>query len=541
MRFTLTDFFAEVISLFVAFLLLSLHAYAADPASLRNELREGSFPMQVKVMGGTRETKADYIIPLGSDGKPMLTANDLVFYSTFVGDRQYLKDNFPRRCAEEFGLSVFTVEIDPKADDAGMRNRYYCFPESGWHDVIFNAAEIVRREQGLDNRKLLVLGHSAGGSLAGQLGACYPDKVDAVGMIGGRFLAPLNKENAKVAWLSLNTWGCPGTQAGREFKKQADALGMRVLRGETAPAWSGKDGAYFHHAPSKYSLNAIQLFIRDVAKMRRENGGAIPNPATWPETREVAGETLRFGSEELASQWLLMPLAAEKALLDASRETSDPVYIDPPNGAAPKGLAFFVQDTTLYDSTLPIDNVYYLAERGFAGTYVELDEDCHASFERIKTALGKALGEERYKKLPVYVIGSGLGGELAASAALANGDKRIRKVTTFNAEFKSPIEKLSIATYRAKSELPLMMYFGYDSLIMPKKAKSTHLEIVEKGGLTFGKSWFKMVEAACAPEIPDAIDPPKPTAKSSATSPAKDSSSIQPKKPDDKKTAKHRL
>jgi hypothetical protein len=48
------------------------------------------------------------------------------------------------------------------------------------------------------------------------------------------------------------------------------------------------------------------------------------------------------------------------------------------------------------------------------------------------------------------------------------------------------------------------------------------------------------VEAACSPEIPDAINPPKAAVKSSTANAVKDSSPAQPKKTEDKKSAKRK-
>ena len=489
-----------------SFALDAVRATATNKGNLEKraiELTEGSFVIKAQIQGELRDVKVFYLMPVEPNGKTKASANDIVLYCPFFKDTMLLKGKLPRRIAEEFGFSVYTLEIPYRREDIGVRDRYYCFAESGWHNAVFEAQLKLQATFGLEKRRLLVVGESSGGSMAEQIGVTHPDKVDAVAMVGGHYFDPLKKNH--TAWLSLNTWGCFTIPAERKLQNEAKALDMQVLYAETPPSLGGKDGQYFHHAPSSTAINLIQLFIRDVARLRQENGGIMPLPESWPISKEIAGETLHFPSEELADAWSLLPIAAAKSFADDSRNMDAPVYLEPPHDMKPSGLAFFVHDPSYYESTIPMDNLYYLASIGIVAASVEIDAYSRCSFERIKRALDGALKDERYKSLPVYVIGSGIGGELAAVAAMLNGSNRIRKISTFNSEYRSPINELSMLAVRSRSELPLMMYFGMDGLMMPPRARNIEIEMVDGGGLFFGRDWFKMLAAAASPKFPAPI------------------------------------
>lgn len=78
------------------------------------------------------------------------------------------------------------------------------------------------------------------------------------------------------------------------------------------------------------------------------------------------------------------------------------------------------------------DNLYYLAEAGAIPVAFKLSDDLLKDVVRLKQALAGILAKEEWKTLPVYVVGVNSGGQLAAVAALSNGDKRIKQITTLN-------------------------------------------------------------------------------------------------------------
>ena len=472
----------------------------------KNGLTEGSFTLKEKVWGETREVKILYLIPIDANGKAK--SSDLVFYAPYFNDTKLLANKMPRRFAEEFGIGVYTFVVPYSVNDIGKRDRYYCFSGSGWHKPVFDAQAKLQADFGLEPRKLFVVGESSGGSMAELLCAENPDKMDAAAMLGGRFFDPLKGQSA-TAWLSLNTWDAYTEVEEGAFRKDAEAQGIQVLHALTPPNWNAKDGGYFHHAPGDEAINLMQLFIRDVAKLRSENGGVMPSPDKWPATLKQDGKTSHSPSEAFTAAWNLLPAATLKELADKTRRPDEPVYLEPSGNAKPRGLAFFVQDPKFYRVVLPMDNLYYLSGRGLAGASVEVGKDSASSLENVRKALGSVLKNGRFKVMPVYVLGIGAGGNIAALAALESGDPRIKRISTFNSDLGSASLEGQMTEARGKSSLPLRMYFDHPVGNMPiAEMPNSSREQVDSKTVLFGKYWFKALDAATSETEPSLVNPP---------------------------------
>jgi pimeloyl-ACP methyl ester carboxylesterase len=455
--------------------------------------KQGEFTLQTNIPGNN-EVKVSYIVPVDDKGKPRLSAHNIVFYAPYISERGFFTRDFHKYFPEELGFTIFSLNINANIEDAGDRKKYYCFKESGWHDIVFKAQAKITSDLRLTPRKLLVIGESAGGSMAQQLGINYPDKIDAVAMVGGRFFEPL-KTKSGVAWLSINTWGCPGLSAAKLFKEQADKIGVQVLRGETPPRWVQKDKAHYHHSPNELAFNLMQVFIRDIAKLRQKYVKVFPPVEKWPASEIICGEKQYFPSAEFATLWNQLPHEASKFLADEDRDKNKPIILDPPL-TQPSSVVLFIQDPSFDCSTMLLDNLYYFTDKGAIAVSVEMSDDYFETLKRIKNTLDFVLKNEKWSTLPVYVAGSGSGGQLAAVAALSNGDKRIKRITTFNSEYEWPFRELSIAGFRNRADIPLKMIFGVREIPAPVNARATELVFIEGGGMFFGDKWFPLLDDA---------------------------------------------
>ena len=323
--------------------------------------------------------------------------------------------------------------------------------------------------------------------MAQLLAVHYSDKIDAVAMIGGHYFEAINKDS-KIAWLTLNTWGCPNTQDAIQLKTQAKTQNIQVLRGETPFVLKSKDGGFSHHAASDFAWKLMQTFIKTMVVLRDKNHGAIPAVELWPITMTIDREKQYLPSEEFAALWKQLPHEAT-ASFENETDSEQPLIVSPPSGRT-KRIVFFVHDPSLYESTHLMDNLYFIAKKNNIAVSAEISDNQFKSLEKVRKTIAFILENEQWKTMPVYVLGSGVGGRLAAVAALANGSARIKQVTTFNSEYIFPINELSISAYRNKSQIPLMMLASDDSYLPSRKIRDTDSILVENGGESLGKWWF---------------------------------------------------
>jgi tetratricopeptide (TPR) repeat protein/predicted esterase len=456
-------------------------------------IKEGDFSLNTN-LPGNEDLKISYIVPVDSQGKPLPSANNIVFYAPYAGEVTPLRNTLLRYFSEKLGFTIFSLNIKLDLNDIGERQKYYIFNESGWHDIVFIAQEELIHDFNLNPGKLLVVGVSSGGSMAQLLGVHHPDKIDAVAMIGGHFFEPVDK-NSKIVWLALNTWGCPNTPDARQFEEQALSQGIQVLRGETPFIMKSKDGTHSHHSPSLFAWKLMQAFIRDVAELREKNNGIIPPVDKWPVSDTANLEKQYLPSEEFASLWNQLPHDATAMFEAETGSSQEHITVKPPSGQV-RGIVLFVHDPSFYESTHIMDNLYFLTKKDLITVPVKMNDDYFMTLEKIKKTLDFILKNDKWNNLPVYILGSGDGGMLVAVAALANGNARIKRITTFNSEYIWPFEKLSIATYRNKSQIPLrMLWDNSDSFVQPKN-NNTESVLFKNKGTCFGKWWFYLLAKA---------------------------------------------
>ena len=94
----------------------------------------------------------------------------------------------------------------------------------------------------------------------------------------------------------------------------------------------------------------------------------------------------------------------------------------------------------------------------------------------------------------IYLVGSGMAGQLLAIAGLKNGNKRIKKITLLNAEYDYYTPELSIIAQRKSSSIPLVFYNNnIDSL----PARMSHTILVKQPNLgNSAKNWYKILNSA---------------------------------------------
>jgi pimeloyl-ACP methyl ester carboxylesterase len=457
-------------------------------------VKQGSFVLENINLHRNKSVVVHYAIPLDETGKPGSDAHNIVFYAPYITERNFFQRDFHKWFPEKAGFSIFSLEIYSTNEDIGVRDKYYCFSEAGWYDVVFKAQAKIIQDFKLKPRKLLIIGESAGAAMAQQMGVHCLDRIDAIAMVGGGYFDP-QKEKSKIAWLALNTWGCPGVEANRDFQKEAAELGFQVLRAETPPIWEKKGKQHFHHSPSDTAFSLMQIFIRDIAKIRDDNNGIVPPPDKWSCSSGTGDAKMYFPSKGFEAIWESLPHNSIRIITQYQDKADFNFTLKLPDKKYDR-VVLFVHDPAYYESTLPIDNIYRIAELGAVCISVGLGEDYFKSLKNIEDALGKILKEN--PNLPVYVAGSGNGGMLSAVAALKNGDKRIKKIFCMNSPWEWPFAELSPAANRKRSVLPMeFIYAGKNNQSVPP-ANLPNTKVTEWRSLdgNFGDKWFSLLEDA---------------------------------------------
>lgn len=466
-----------------------------NPETVNISLKEGDFILNTN-LPNNEDLKISYIVPVDSKGEPLPSANNIVFYAPYAGETNPLKNPLLRYFSEQLGFTVYSLNMKLDLSYIGDRQKYYVFNESGWHDTVFAAQQQLISDFNLKPGKLLVVGVSAGGSMAQLLGVHHADKIDAIAMIGGHFFEPVDRDS-KIVWLALNTWGCQNTPDAILFEEQTLSQGIRILRGETPSILKNKGDRFAHHSPGPFAWKLMQAFIRDVAALRERNNGMMPPVEQWPVIGSVNLEKQYLPSKEFESLWNQLPHDAT-VMLETETDpaiSQEQIVVNPPFGNA-RGIVYFVHDPLLYESTHLLDNLYYLAKKDFITVSVKVDDDYFMTLERVKRTLDYILKKDEWKSLPVSVIGSGTGGVLVSVAALENGNARIKRITTFNSEYVLPIDRLSISKYRNKSQIPLKMMRDSSEFLPPAANPNTESVLFNSKSDCFGKWWFYLLAKA---------------------------------------------
>lgn len=169
----------------------------------------GSYELKVNLPLNKRIT-VQYAIPWDDiAGKPKTTASNVVFYAPFNGDAPIISKGLKqwhRYYPETLGYTIFSMTIEANVDIVKDPEQYYIYPESGWHDLVFKVKRQIEQKYHLQEKPLLIVGESSGGSMAQQMAAAHPDKVAAAAWCGGSRYAEFKSANP-VPMLAINTWG----------------------------------------------------------------------------------------------------------------------------------------------------------------------------------------------------------------------------------------------------------------------------------------------------------------------------------------------
>ena len=232
------------------------------PVAHGQRYAEGNFPLCVR-KPGNHNILVRYIIPLDpASGRPLKSASQIVFYAPYNGDSKRIARRLPswlKFFPEIAGFSVFSFTIDVDNDMIFQKNKYYIYEEAGWYELVFMIKDNLERNFGLQNKKLMIVGESSGGSWAQRLAATHPDKISAAAWCGGGNYARFSTNASSVRLLALNVDGCVGLMETKQLVK-SNFNRINIYYG-ILPAWEKTSGKIEHHAAGEIGYRLIQSFI----------------------------------------------------------------------------------------------------------------------------------------------------------------------------------------------------------------------------------------------------------------------------------------
>lgn len=449
-------------------------------------LLSGCFELKVN-LPLNKTTIIHYIIPLDeATGQPKSTASNIVFYAPYNGDAKTIAKGLKkwhRYYPEVLGYTIFSMSIEANTDIVDNPKEYYIYKESGWYDVVFRVKKRLEQEFNLQEKKLLVVGESSGGSMAQQMAVAYPEKIAAAAWCGGSKYVEL-KTATPVAMLALNIWGCYGVTSTIKMTKRGQNHAS-ILRGEAPPNW--KPGQLYHHAATEQIYELMHTFIAGIVDLRNRNNGDVPTARNWPCNAKVNGVTQHYPSEHFKKLWLQLPHEATAKL--ASGENN---LLEYPTTSPPKCIVFLIYDKNIDSKLLIEDAMYCLNKNNNAVFAMKIGDSPLRESQIAQNHLRTILQNEKFQSLPIVLVGNGIGGNIAFLMAKQVDSLRIDKVITWDTNVNHAFSELSISeNMPLPSTIKLSMY--YYGISPVEIIETAEIVNAQKSG-SLEKDWFNFLE-----------------------------------------------
>lgn len=425
------------------------------------------------------EVKLTCLVPVDADGKITDGAHDMVFYSPYAGARKALeKRRELRRYANALGMTIYTIEITTDTKFLNDPEKYYCYPQSGWHEVAMRARQMVIDEFKLEKRKLLIVGDSVGGSYAQQIASRYAGEIDAAAFTGGRLFGEAAGND--VNWLIMSIWECPGMEASRALAEEYLALGVNVLQTEAPPVFPGNpSGHLYHHTPSRITFEMMEDYLVGVRDLRKQNQGKVPPAAEWPVRETIFEREMVFPSAAAAATWKIFPHGVRREI---ARREWFPIVIEPENAATDAKVVLYAHDPGVRNTILE-DNICFFASQGFY--CLALNPGA-----RIRDYRDLAFyASSQFPQRDIYVIGVGIGGERLAAGVLSSG-VRVKEITLLNTDAQDLVDTLNSLKNPIQSREKITVFMDGKVDEIPKNRYG--IEVRSFGNkLEFGNQWHQ--------------------------------------------------
>lgn len=488
-----------------------------DPQQVSTEEKNSAgaktFAYKIKSdLYANKEVTVYYRIFLDGTGKPGPQAGNIIFqapYTNLSSGGKYFEHSYPRDLVDKYGYTVYSFVVKGKLTYVEDHVKCHYYPESGSFDIAFKIQDFLTKKYGLQSKKLIIAGESGGSAMAELMGVHNPDKIDVIAFPGGRFFEQ-PKPDTKIAWFGTNTWGdIPQRKnAYRDLKDQMDSMGVKWLHCQTPPEWKEFGWESFHHALNPLAEDLLVEYIHATIDLRDQN--KLFPPSAWPVQFDDNGEKLSMPSEKFLEIWKKIPHDAIR-LADAKTATADRPIIFPAVTSEPKGVVLFFHDDIFEPDVILLDNLQYFSENGFIALSLHLGEDPKENLKKIEDLISYVEKEPKWNELPIFLSGSGSGGQLAATEAFHSSSKRIKAVAAISSPTDSSTDETSPLLAIQSSHIPTLLVYGDKDLELnsrnrapdkmvqaaPDGEKQVTVKLVPQVEENLGREWFHVLEDIC--------------------------------------------
>jgi dienelactone hydrolase len=321
-----------------------------------------------------------YRIPMDGD-KPAKSANNLVFYCPYPTENNKITLEHQLYITDVLGCSMvtFTFTTKDKEDELSDPKRCYWSLQSQWIPAVLEACKQVREMFNLENRKLILMGESAGSNMVQTLAVTYPDQIEAAAMIGGSEYQPVPK-TSPVKWLVTNDRGDSTTEGNRKLAGQLKAIGANVLFVTPAPIHKNRDdlSSFYHHVPGPQSRDLVNSFIWGIIQNRKKINKPWPYAVSLDptqkfkivDTKSLPGEQLHrpdlilLPSAAFAEAWSRVALPVQKVKL-TGKQGFTTVFLGFPPCQVPKGIIIYYDTFSFLNYVEDYEDIATLSELGY--------------------------------------------------------------------------------------------------------------------------------------------------------------------------------
>ncbi|NJK92019.1 MAG: alpha/beta hydrolase [Blastochloris sp.] len=173
-----------------------------------------------------------------------------------------------RALSDLLGFTVFSFKIQTDLRKVSDPSQAYWMPEAGWYDLVFEAAEKIRRKHNLATSPMLLWGNSSGAGMAQRLALKYPEQFLAVATMGGADYANVSKAT-KLPWLVMNTLGAGEQEDNLRLVRALQDKGETVVYGKTPPRRNLRGTENYYHSAGTLAVSLLQSFFGTFTRIER--------------------------------------------------------------------------------------------------------------------------------------------------------------------------------------------------------------------------------------------------------------------------------
>ena len=420
------------------------------------------------------EVRVEYMMPLDFDAKN----GDIVFYAPFGNAKNALVRHHLYPLVGEHGMLLFTVafsyDIQKMLPETIRRTDH----TSGWFEEVFKMQLELEKQFGIPHRKLLVIGDSAGATMAQRMSRMFPEHIEAAAWSSASGIIPYgNAEHPPV--LALSTWGDSGLDTSMAMAEGDHTLGGYSLFAVSPPSWPEKGYSSFHHGAHDLAYDMMREFLAGVAARRRENEGQSMPPGQWPhKIKMLNGAETSAPSARFKELWEAYPAGRIYELMTEEESGEKSLLTLRMPGVVPDKVILYMQAPSWYSELRLLDNIFFLAENGVLAAGYPYDNE-----NDIATAWNTA---SQLSELPVYLF---VGGEIdeavlrfIESAPEKELARRLARIVFLN-PVSGNVEKL----LDIPNALVITNHEEFETMTAP------NVIFREEAGESFGHFYFKVL------------------------------------------------